>query len=149
MDVAAAAVKQAAGQDGAQPDEEEIPTATVRAAGGSESRGKYERGEREGKPAARAGAAGAKPRGKRGPSGPTARVYIGAGRKSKVRPGDLVGAIANEAGLDSSNIGAIQIAERFSLVEVPEDAVEDVVAALKASTIKGRKVMVRRDRDEA
>ena len=75
------------------------------------------------------------------------RVYVGAGRKSGVRPGDLVGAIANEARVDSSNIGAIEIADRFSLVEVPERMAERIIDALRSSTIKGKRVTVRRDRD--
>ena len=75
------------------------------------------------------------------------RVYVGAGRKSGVRPGDLVGAIANEAGVDSSNIGAIEIADRFSLVEVPERMAERIIDALRSTTIKGKRVPVRRDRD--
>ena len=75
------------------------------------------------------------------------RVYVGAGRKSGVRPGDLVGAIANEARVDSSNIGAIEIADRFSLVEVPERMAERIIEALRSTTIKGKRVTVRRDRD--
>ena len=76
-----------------------------------------------------------------------ARLYIGAGRLAKVRPADLVGAIVNEAGVDPRAIGAIQITERFSLVEVPADRADEIIAALKATTIRGRKVPVRRDRD--
>ena len=75
------------------------------------------------------------------------RVYVGAGRKSGIRPGDLVGAIANEARVDSSNIGAIEIADRFSLVEVPERIAERIIDALRSTKIKGKRVTVRRDRD--
>jgi ATP-dependent RNA helicase DeaD len=64
-----------------------------------------------------------------------------------VRPGDIVGAIANEAGLDARAIGAIDIADRFSLVEVPDEAVGDVIAALRGTTIRGKRVTVRRDRE--
>ena len=75
-----------------------------------------------------------------------ARLYIGAGRLAKVRPADLVGAIANEVGIDASAIGAIQIADRFSIVEVPDEIADDIIAALRETTIKGRQVLVRRDR---
>jgi ATP-dependent RNA helicase DeaD len=75
------------------------------------------------------------------------RIYVGAGRKAGVRPGDLVGAIANEVGVDSSAIGAIEIADRFSLVEVPEEIADEIISALRGTTIKGKRVMVRRDRD--
>ena len=74
------------------------------------------------------------------------RLFVGAGRAAGIRPGDLVGAIANEAGLSGGDIGAIQIADGFSLVEVPADAADRVIAALRAGTLKGQKVNVRRER---
>jgi ATP-dependent RNA helicase DeaD len=77
----------------------------------------------------------------------TVRLFVGAGRMAQLRPADLVGAIANEAGIDSSAIGAIEIADRFSLVEVPADAAEHIVRALRSTTLRGRRVVVRRDRD--
>ena len=63
-----------------------------------------------------------------------------------MRPGDLVGAITNEAGLRGGDIGAIQIADGFSLVEVPEAAADRVISALRGATIRGQKVTVRRER---
>ena len=76
-----------------------------------------------------------------------AKVFIGAGRQAGVRPQDLVGAIANEAGVAGSLIGAIQITDRFSLVEVPEEVAEQVIRALGKSSIRGKKVQVRRDKE--
>ena len=75
------------------------------------------------------------------------RIFIGAGRRVGVRPGDLVGAITGEAGITSRDIGAIQIADTFSLVEVPEAIADDVVAAMRKASLRGQKVSVRRDRD--
>jgi ATP-dependent RNA helicase DeaD len=75
-----------------------------------------------------------------------ARLFVGAGREAGIRPGDLVGAITGEAGIQSRELGAIEIADRFSLVEVPESRANDIMAALRATTIRGRKVSVRRDR---
>jgi ATP-dependent RNA helicase DeaD len=75
------------------------------------------------------------------------RLWIGAGHSSGIRPQDLVGAITGETALSGRQIGAIQISHRFSLVEVPEGAVDDVIGALQRSTIKGKKATVRRDRD--
>jgi ATP-dependent RNA helicase DeaD len=80
---------------------------------------------------------------RRGPSGPTERVFIGAGRAAGVRPQDLVGAITGESSLSGREIGAIQIHDRFALVEVPAPAVNEVVRALRGTTIKGRKASVR------
>jgi len=71
---------------------------------------------------------------------------VGAGRAAGVRPADLVGAITNEAGLRGGDIGAIQIADGFSLVEVPDEAAEHVIRSLRAATVKGLKVVVRRER---
>jgi len=71
------------------------------------------------------------------------RVYVGAGREGGIRPGDLVGAIANEAKVNSNVIGAIHIEERFSIVDVPEAMARGIIDALSRSRIKGRKVPVR------
>ena len=75
------------------------------------------------------------------------RLFIGAGRSAGLRPQDLVGAIANEAGVHGRQIGSIQISERFSLVEVADEVAEQVVQALRAAKVKGKKVTVRLDRD--
>lgn len=73
-------------------------------------------------------------------------LWIGAGEQAGIRPQDLVGAIANEAKIDSKLIGPIQIREGFSLVGVPEGDVDRVVAAMRNTTLRGRKVQVRRER---
>ena len=79
----------------------------------------------------------------------TVRLFVGLGRRAGVRPQDLVGAIAGESGVRGREVGAIEIADRYSLVEVPESAAERVIAALRATTIKGRKATVRRERPRA
>ena len=76
----------------------------------------------------------------------TARIYIGAGKRQGIRPKDLVGAIANESGLSGRDVGNIDITPNFSLVEVPSDSADEVIRALRASTIKGRRTTVRPDR---
>ena len=78
---------------------------------------------------------------------PTTRVFIGAGREAGIRPADLVGAITNEAGVTSRELGAIEITDRFSLVEVPEERLDHIIAVMKNATLRGKKVAVRRDRD--
>lgn len=148
MDVAAAAVKQADAGDGGS-DEEEIPVVALR----TERPPRQERERAGSTGASRKAAAGAPARNGKGkritPDWDVARLYIGAGRLAKIRPADLVGAIVNEAGVDPRAIGAIQITERFSLVEVPDDIADGIVDTLRASTIKGRRVPVRRDREPA
>lgn len=73
------------------------------------------------------------------------RLFIGAGREAGIRPADLVGAIANETGMDARQIGAIEIADRFSLVEVDAGAAHEVIEAMRNTKLKGRKVTVRKD----
>ena len=147
MDVAAAAVKMADTKDGAEA--EEIPSVTVRPDRPDRPDSRHDRG-----PAPRASASGAesgKPPGKGfskkriTPEWDVARLYIGAGRAANVRAGDLVGAIVHEAGVDARAIGAIQITDRFSLVEVPADIADSIIETLRATTIKGKRVPVRRD----
>ena len=89
---------------------------------------------------------GRRARGSPGGPGGVTRLFVGAGRAAGMRPGDLVGAITNEAGLRGGDIGAIQIADGFSLVEVPEAAADHVIRTLRDTTIRGQKVMVRRER---
>lgn len=79
--------------------------------------------------------------------GPTGFVYISLGRAAGIRPGDLVGAIANETDLVGREIGPIKITEKFAIVGVPERSVDMVIAALKRTTIKGKKPTVRRYTD--
>jgi len=75
------------------------------------------------------------------------RLFIAAGRKAGVGAGDLVGAITGEAGVTSKSVGAIEIADNFSIVEVSEDVADDVINAMKRALLRGKKVTVRRDRD--
>ena len=74
------------------------------------------------------------------------RLYIGAGRQAGVGARDLVGAITGETGLESKGIGAIDVADRFSIVEVPEEQADRIIAALRATKLRGQKVEVRRER---
>jgi ATP-dependent RNA helicase DeaD len=136
MDIAAAAVKLAfeAGSVEAEQ-EEEIPDTAP--ADHSQERGGRYRDEH-----ARTGGRG------RGRPASDARsdmvqILVGAGRDAGIRPQDLVGAIANEAGVPGRAIGAIRIADRSSVVEVGADVAAGVVAALRATKLKGQKVSVR------
>ncbi len=85
-----------------------------------------------------------------GPSagGPTARVFIGLGRSAQIRPQDLVGAITGETTLQGREIGSIELTDRFSLVEVPADRVDEVISGLRQTKLKGRKATVRREKSD-
>jgi ATP-dependent RNA helicase DeaD len=141
VDVALAAVKLAHEAGGPADDDEEIPDVRIPSDSGRPVR---DGGRDAGRGPRRDGPGRDRPR--RSGGGDTTRLYIGLGRSAGVRPGDLVGAITGEAGLSGRDIGAIEIAQRFSLVEVPAPSADDVMAALRASTIKGRRPTVRLDR---
>ena len=71
-------------------------------------------------------------------------MYIGVGARGGIRPGDLVGAIANETQLSGRDIGPIRISDHYSVVGVPDGSVDDVIYAIKKSTVKGKKAKARR-----
>jgi ATP-dependent RNA helicase DeaD len=135
MEVALAAVKLAHEASGgaAAEDDEEIPEVAVRE-------------QRRDRPDRAGGGPGGGSRPALTAHGPMTRLFVGVGRSAGIRPQDLVGAIAGESGLSGRQIGAIEITERFSLVEVPESAAEEVISALRGTTLKGRRAVVRRDR---
>ncbi len=68
------------------------------------------------------------------------RLILGAGRNQGIRPQDIVGAIANEAKIPGRAIGAIDILDTYSFVDIPEAFVERVLGALRRASIKGRTV---------
>lgn len=74
------------------------------------------------------------------------RIFIAGGTRMGLRPGDLVGAIANEADVNPRGIGDIEIAESYSIVELPQADVDRVIKALRATTLRGRKVKVHLDK---
>ncbi len=84
-----------------------------------------------------------------GRAGPWIRLWVGAGRETGVRPGDIVGLITNQAGVGPRAIGAIQIAGRFSIVEVAEGAADEIVRSMRGVLLRGKPVQIRRDREPA
>ncbi len=67
-------------------------------------------------------------------------LRINTGSKEKVKAKDLVGAIAGETGIPGNLIGKIDVFERHSLVEIPEEIAEDIIQSLKRCYIKGKKI---------
>ncbi len=70
------------------------------------------------------------------------RLMVSIGRKDYVRPGDIVGAIAGEAGIPGSSIGHIDIFDKHTYVDVPNQDVNRVLDAMEGNTIKGRRISV-------
>jgi ATP-dependent RNA helicase DeaD len=144
VEVALAAVKLVHEANGMTDDDEEIPDLAERARREGRDTRDPRRPGRDGRDG-REGPRGGDRRPRTGTAG-TTRLFIGLGRRAGIRPGDLVGAITGEARLAGRDIGAIEIADRFSLVEVPDRAAEDVIAALRTATFKGKRATVRRER---
>lgn len=71
------------------------------------------------------------------------RLFIDIGRSHRINPGDIVGAIANEAGIPGKSIGAIDVYDRFTLVDVPSQFVEKVLTKMQHSKIRKQKMNLR------
>ena len=139
--IALAAIKLVHESRGATIDELEIPDASDRLRGkSSDGKKKFDKsknrnaGERDrpGKKGQRSGGAG------------TGFVHVSLGRKAGVRPGDLVGAIANETGLVGRECGPIRISDAYSVVGVPEASVDHVIETMQSTTMRGKRARVRR-----
>ena len=74
---------------------------------------------------------------------PMRTIAVAGGRKDKVRPGDILGALTGEAGLPGDAIGKISISDFQALVAVRWDLATTALERLEAGRIKGRKFKVR------
>ena len=82
-----------------------------------------------------------------GAPGAMTRIFVNVGAMDNARPGDLVGAITNEAQITSVKVGKIDIRENHSLVEIASDVADSVVAKLTGSSIRGRRIVARIDQE--
>ncbi len=131
LDVAAAAVKLAHTATARDGEEQEFDAPPVdHAPRPAPPRGRYRKGVRD--------TAGQQNQ---------ARLFIGAGRRSGIRPADLVGAITGETGVPGNRLGAIEISDTFSLVDVPDELAEEIIARMKHANLRGKPVTIRRDRE--
>jgi hypothetical protein len=79
------------------------------------------------------------------------RLFMDVGRKNGLRPTDIVGAIANEAGIPGKVIGAIDIYDHYAFVEIPAEYQEQVLKSMQRVRIRNQGVRLRvvTPRDEA
>jgi hypothetical protein len=80
---------------------------------------------------------------------PLARVqlFFNIGKKDRVAPKDLVGALIREGGVAKGDIGRVEVRETFSLVEVAAEQAARAARGLTGTTIRGRRVLARLDRE--
>ena len=114
--------------------------------GGREERGSRDRGPREDRaPRERSD----RPRREHANDENMQRYRIEVGRNHEARPGDIVGAIANEAGISSSNIGHIKLHDEFSTVDLPKGLSGDVLSQLKKVRVRNRPLEISVDQGGA
>lgn len=78
-------------------------------------------------------------------SGPMATYRISVGKRHKVEPRQIVGAIANEGGLSRGDFGAIKIHPDFSLVDLPAQLPQETLRRLSGTRISGKLIEIRPD----
>jgi ATP-dependent RNA helicase DeaD len=137
VDVARAAAKLAHEARFGSAPEVEIPEIAPRPPARTDRQGRTDRPNRDQRPGK--GGSGAR-------AGGPVRIFVGLGRGAGVRPKDLVGAITATTPLRGPDIGIDRITDNFSIVEVPPAAADQVITALRGTTIRGRKATIRRDR---
>ena len=80
----------------------------------------------------------------RPPAPPMVTLCIDGGRKNKLRPGDILGALTGEGGIAASEVGKIDISDFHSHVAIMRQSIEQALACLGRNRIKGRFFRVRR-----
>ena len=70
------------------------------------------------------------------------RLFVNIGKKQNVKPGDILGAIAGEAGIEGRLVGAIDMYDKYTFVEVPREHARTVIEAMKYAKIKGKTVNI-------
>ena len=70
------------------------------------------------------------------------RLFINIGKKQKVKPGDILGAIAGESGIPGKLVGTIDMYDKYTFVEVPKEYASEVIQAMKHASIKGKSISI-------
>ncbi len=73
-----------------------------------------------------------------------ARLFLSLGRKQRITPRDIVGAIANETGIPGRLIGAIEIHDKVSFVDVPAEYAEEIISVMHGNQLRGLRLAVER-----
>ncbi len=68
------------------------------------------------------------------------RMFVNIGKKHGAKPGDILGAISGESGISGDLVGVIDMYDKFTFVEVPEQIADTVLESMNRNRIKGRKI---------
>ena len=110
--------------------------------GASDGKGRSERGGERGSRRERGD------KGPRAPEGDMQRYVLSVGREHGVKPGNIVGAIANEANIDSKYIGQIEIQDNTTLIDLPAGMPKDVLELLRNVSVCGKKLNLKPSSEE-
>ena len=72
------------------------------------------------------------------------RLFINVGKNHKVKPANILGAIAGESGMPGKLVGSIEMYDKYTFVEVPKSEAPKVLAAMKNAKIKGKTINIDR-----
>ena len=76
------------------------------------------------------------------------RLFINVGKKDKIKPANILGAIAGESGMPGKLVGAIDMLDNYTFVEVPAKHADKVLKAMSNAKIKGRSINIEKAQDE-
>lgn len=70
------------------------------------------------------------------------RLFINLGKNQRIKPGDILGAIAGETGMPGKLIGSIDMYDKYTFVEVPREYASEVIQVMKTAKIKGKSINI-------
>jgi len=112
---------------------------------GDRDRGDRDRGDRDREPRRRIPGRSERPVGE--PEADMERFRVELGWRDRIKPGNLVGAIANETGLNGRSIGRIQIFDTHSVLDLPKGMPEEVFQSLRQLRVLNKPLQISRHRD--
>lgn len=69
-------------------------------------------------------------------------LFFNVGKEQNVKTADILGAVAGESGIPGRMIGSIDMYDRYTFVEVPEDCADEILECMKQVRIRGKNVKV-------
>ena len=147
-DIAAALMATAVGDEGPAPrrEKDRRGNGKIRREEELDESGEFVEAGRDKDRPLKGGANGARRRGGGRPApGSGTRYRIEVGKKDRVKPGSIVGAIAGEGGIDGRDIGNIEIYPTFSLVDITADLSGEQLSRISKGYVSGRQLRIRVD----
>lgn len=71
-------------------------------------------------------------------------LFLNIGKDQKIKSGDILGAVSGESGMPGKLVGSIDMYDKYTFVEVPEDCADEVLECMKHVKIRGKRVHAER-----